>query len=168
MRYWILASALVASSAIAAEATPGWQFYQDPAATNGLLQAFVQASDGTQLILKCDKAGKGSVYAVLVSTQRVANPRARFTMRPISVRYDGGEVNDERWRYFDNLVTAVNRPGEASLTRLLDKLAGAKLLEVRIDPEGRQNPDYTAFDVHGAGEAIDKVYASCMDTRPTA
>jgi len=175
MRYWILASALLAGSALAAEATPGWQFYQDPQATNGLPQAFVQSSDGTQLILKCDKPGKNSVYAVLVAKDRLANPAAMYTMRSVSLRYDGGETTEERWRYFANTATAVDRAGERSLAHFIEKVTPAKQLDVRFDPEGRSNTGSTissaattTFDVHGAGDAIDKVFAGCKDTKPTA
>lgn len=175
MRYWILASALLAGSAYAAQATPGWQFYQDAKATNGLVQAFVQSADGTQLIMKCDKPGKNSVYAIFVAQQRLANPAATFTMRSVSLRYDGGETTEERWRYLDNTATAVDKGGERALAHFIEKAANAKQLDVRFDPEGRSNTGSTisstppsSFDIHGASDAVDKVFASCKDTRPVA
>ena len=166
MRNHIIAATLLAAATAVHGQTPEWQFYQDAKATNGLLIAFVQAKDGTQLMLKCDKPGKRSVYAVLVAKEKLARPRARFTMRPISLRYDGGEVNDDRWRYFENMATAVNRPGEASLTRLLGKLADAKQLEVQFHPEDKVVPDYISFDVHDARDAVAQVYKSCKDKNP--
>lgn len=174
MRYWILAAAAVtAGPVLAAEATPGWQFYQDDKATNGLLMAFVQSSDGSQFMLKCDKAGKGSVYAIMVATKPVAKPAVKFTMRPVTLRYDAGEIKDDRWRYFGNTVTATDKPGERQLSRLLIELEHSKQFEIRLDPEGvsatgntTTSMGYTSFDVHDAGVAIEKVYESCKDTRP--
>lgn len=176
MRYWLIAAAALAAATgpvIAAEATPGWQFYQDDKATNGLLMAFVQSTDGSQFMLKCDKPGKGSVYAVMVATKPVAKPAVKFTMRPVSLRYDAGQIIDDRWRYFGNTVTATDKPGERQLSRLLEKMENAKQLEIRLDPEGvsatgntTTSNGYTSFDVHDSGLAIQKVYESCKDTRP--
>ena len=165
MRYWVLASAVLASAAFAGEATPGWQFYQDKEATNGLLIAFVQSEDGTQLMLKCDKAGKNKVYAVIISQKKLAAPANKDVMRKISLRFDGGSVDDDRWRYFANTAKAVDYPGERSLGRLLEKMVDAKQLDVLLDPTDAQ-PISVSFDVHDSRLAIDEVFKSCKDQNP--
>ena len=126
------------------------------------------------MIVKCDKPGKNSVYAVLVSKEPLAKPSAIFTMRAISLRYDGGPTNDERWRYLANTATATDKQGERALAHFIVKAGDAKQLDVRFDPEGHSNTGSsltstptTTFDIHGASDAFDKVFASCKDTRPT-
>jgi hypothetical protein len=168
MRYAMLALAMAATAATAQEATPDWQYYEDAEATNGLLQAFVQAADGTQLIFKCDEAGKNKVFAIMVSTERLAAPSSRFFLSKVVLRYDEGSPNDERWRYFETTATAVNAPGERSLTRFLEKVADAKKLDVTFERLERNGPEpiHTSFKVEGARAAIGHVYESCKDQNP--
>ena len=167
MRYAILAVGLMATAATAQQATPEWQFYQDDVNTDGLLQAFVQSADGTQLILKCDKPGKRKVYAVIVSQEMLAPPYHQDIVRKLMIRFDTGASREERWRFREKTAKAVNAPGERTLTRFLEPLVEASRLEVIIYPsDTAANPITTSFDVHNAGPAVEKVYASCKDESP--
>jgi hypothetical protein len=164
----MLAMALAGTAASAQEATPEWQYYEDAEATNGLLQAFVQSADGTQLIFKCDEKGRSKVFAVMFSPEKLAAPSRTFFLSKLTLRYDKGPPNDERWRYFDQTAMAVNAPGERSLKRFLEKVADAKQLDVtfeRIDRNGSKAIE-ASFNVEGAREAIGHVFKSCGDDSP--
>jgi hypothetical protein len=158
---------MAASATVAFGQTPEWQFYQDDKATSGLVQAFVQSADGTQLILKCDKTGKGQVYAIIVSQEDLAPPFSRDIVRRLDLRFDDGPAKEDRWRYRDKTAKALDKPGERTLSRFLEQLADAKRLWVNMYPSDTQaNPIQTDFDVHGARDAVGQVYTSCKDTNP--
>lgn len=167
MRYLILAAAALASSALAGEATPGWQFYQDDKATNGLLLAFVQSEDGSQLLLKCDKPGKRKVYAIIVSQKELAPPSNRDIVRKVMLRFDDGASREDRWRYREKTAKAIDAPGEQTLARFLEQLVDAKRLDVILYPSDTHDPPITTdFDVHDAAQAVDEVFKSCKDKNP--
>ena len=164
MRYLMLGAALAAVSAGAyAQAQSPWQYYE-PA--GGTMQAGVVSADGAQLILKCDKPGKEEVYAVVVTPDKLVPPQnADFTTRPINLRFDEeGEIED-RWRFYDNSAVAIDKKPAKSLSRLLGELVDAKKVRFRLNPE-RARWVEANFEVTGAKEAIDRVYASCKDTIP--
>jgi hypothetical protein len=70
---------------------------------------------------------------------------------------------DDNWRFNDKFAMAVDKGNTRSLTRLLEQLADAKTVEVRLKPI--EHAVYnTSFKVAGAREAIAKVYADCKDT----
>ena len=167
MRYSAIALALLAMAGTAVGQTPEWQFYQDDKATHGLLLAFVQSADGSQLMLKCDRAGKGKVYAIIVSPQTLAPPFSRDIVRRLDLRFDDGAAREDRWRYRDKTAKALDKPGERTLSRFLEGLVDAKRLKVIMYPSDTQaNPVITEFDVHDADRAIDEVYKSCKDQNP--
>ena len=167
MRISIIAATLLAGATAVWAQTPEWQFYQDSKATNGLLLAFVQSADGTQLMLKCDRRGKGNVYALFVSKQALAPQSNRDVKGKIKFRFDDGASREVEWRFRQNTARAINAPGDRTLTRFLGQLSDADRMEAEIYPIDSLDLPITAqFDVHDAGDAIAKVYDSCKDKNP--
>ena len=160
MRYWMIALAAVAVPA-AVLAQSAWGSFQDGAGSGiGL-----QGSDGSQLLIKCDKPGKGSVYAMIVAPKRMVPPSAKPVMRPVKFHADSGPVRDDRWRFFDATASAVDTTTEASLKRLFVDLPDAKTLFVTLDP-GQMTPTDLSFEVAGARAAIGTVFDACKDVAP--
>jgi hypothetical protein len=165
MRYLVLAAAMaalpVAASAQESAADGDWGFFEQQ---NGTLLAGVAASDGSQLILQCEKKGKRSVNAVLVASKQLVAPSARDQMRSVWLQFDGGSVKETRWRYRDQMARTFDTTQDKTLTRLLEDLVTAEKLEVRLDPEvGRVEVE---FAVKGTRAAAELVYESCKDEFP--
>ena len=123
MRYRALGLALAALSAAAmAQPTGDWAFFTGD---DGLVQAGVQSADGWQFILKCDKAGKGSVYAVVVTTKPlVVTGSKNYQTRPAIISADGGAPDSQVWRYVDQFAMAVDYQHDRNLSRTLEELNG--------------------------------------------
>lgn len=166
MRYWFLGAALAALSVGVAAQDSVWGFFTG---ANGAMGAGVQAPDGAQLLIKCDKPGKHSVFAVVVSPLNLAPPLPsnRFESDPVTVRMDDTAPWDDNWRFNDKFAMAVDQGNTRSLTRFLEKLQDAKTFDVHLKPVGKGEV-HTTFSVAGAKEAIDKVYAGCKDENPIA
>ena len=127
----------------------------------------MQAGDGSQLLIKCDKPGKHSVFGVVVATTNLAAPLPanKYESQPVTVRMDTGSPYDENWRFNDKFAMAVDQGNVRSLTTLLGKLATAKTMDIQLKP--LDHAVYTTkFNVTGAKAAIDKVYKDCGDTNP--
>jgi hypothetical protein len=164
MRYWAFGVALVALSATATAQDSAWGYFGSAGAASG---AGVQASDGSQLLIKCDKPGKHSVFGVVVATTNLAAPLPanKYESQPVTVRMDTGSPYDENWRFNDKFAMAVDQGNVRSLTTLLGKLANAKTMDIQLKP--LNHSVYTThFNVAGAKAAIDKVYKDCEDTNP--
>ena len=131
------------------------------------VQAFVEGTDGMQLILKCDRAGSGTTYAIVV-TKDVLTPAstARYENRPVRIRYDDGMTINDNWRFFDKFASAVDDPSQKVMSRFIKKLTTASKVELLFE-RFRQSPITGTFNVGGAKQAIDAVYASCKDKAPT-
>jgi hypothetical protein len=160
----MFAVALAAVPAAAQNQASPWQYYE-PA--GGTLQAGVVNAQGAQLIIKCDKPGKGQVFAVIAATTNLARPlpNNQYESFPVTLRMDDGASWDDNWRFNDKFAMAVDKGNTRSLTRLLEQLADAKTVEVRLKPI--EHAVYnTSFSVAGARDAIAKVYADCKDTNP--
>lgn len=166
MRKSIIAAAVAMAATSVHAQTPTWQYYEDGSAP---LQAFVIARDGAQLILKCDKPGKGKVLAVFVANSPIAAPLAngRFESREVLVQVDDGGPYDDNLRFNDRFAMAVNQHSERSLTRLLEKIADGQKLDITLRPF-KQAPVQMSFGIGGARAAITKVYEACKDTSPLA
>ncbi|MGC1269177.1 MAG: hypothetical protein WA842_01115 [Croceibacterium sp.] len=167
MRKSIIAAAVAVAATSVHAQTPTWQYYEDGSAP---LQAFVIAKDGAQLILKCDKPGKGKVLAVFVAKAPIAAPLAngRFESREVLVQVDDGGPYDDNLRFNDRFAMAVNQHSERSLTRLLEKIADGQKLDITLRPF-KQAPVQMSFAIGGARAAIAKVYEACKDnTSPLA
>jgi hypothetical protein len=165
MRYWMFGVAVAALSAGAATAQDSaWGFFGGAGQASG---AGVQASDGSQLLIKCDKPGKHQVFAVVVATLNIAAPLPsnKYESQPVTLRMDEGAAWDDNWRFNDKFAMAVDQGNTRSLTRLLEKLAAAKTVEVHLKPVAK-SPYNTSFNVAGAKEAIAKVYSDCGDVNP--
>jgi hypothetical protein len=168
MTKWIAGAALAALSAGAlAQAPPAntkWGFYEPE---GGTLQAGVVAADGSQLILKCDKSGNRQVYAVVVANTDLARALSddRYESYPVMLRFDSDPPWDDNWRFNGRFAMAVDKGNVRSLTRLLEKLHDADKLELRLQPIMR-SPVTINYDVTGAQDAIERVFASCRDTIP--
>ena len=164
MRYWVLGVAVAALSAGATAQNSAWGFFGSPGQAAG---AGVQAADGSQLLIKCDKAGKRQVFAVVVATSNLARPLPsnQYESFPVSLRMDDEATWDDNWRFNDKFAMAVDQGNARSLTRLLEQLADAKTVSVQLKPLDHAIY-HTTFDVAGAREAIAKVYADCKDTNP--
>jgi hypothetical protein len=166
MRYWIFGVALAALSVSATAEDSAWGFFTTPTGGTG---AGVQATDGSQLLLKCDKPGKHSVFAVVVSPLNLAAPLApgRYESAPVAIRLDAAAPWDDNWRFNDKFAMAVDQGNTRSLTRFLEKLQGASTFDIRMKPVGKGEIQ-TNFSVAGAKDAITKVYTGCKDDNPIA
>jgi phosphoribosylformylglycinamidine (FGAM) synthase-like amidotransferase family enzyme len=164
MRYWVLGVAVAALSVGATAQNSAWGFFGGPGQASG---AGVQAADGSQLLIKCDKPGKKQVFAVVVATTNQARPLPsnQFESFPVTLRMDDKAAWDDNWRFNDKFAMAVDQGNTRSLTRLLEQLADAKSVDVRLKPI--EHAVYnTSFNVAGAREAIAKVYSDCGDKDP--
>jgi hypothetical protein len=163
MRWTIMAFALAAAPAVAQDPVSTWQYYEPD---GGTMQAGVVNAQGAQLILKCDKPGKGQVFAVVVTPEKQVPPSNQpFITRALEVRFDAEAPIEDRWRYYENSVVAIDQKPTIALTRFLNGLADASKLRVRTNPERARYVE-AEFDVAGAREAIGRVYASCEDSNP--
>jgi hypothetical protein len=163
MRYMLIAVALAASPAAAQNQASPWQYFE-PA--GGTVQAGVVNAQGAQLILKCDKPGKGQVFAVVVTPEKQVPPSDKpFDTRALELRFDAGAAIEDRWRYYENSVVAIDQKPTIALTRFLNGLADATKLRVRTHPERARYVE-AEFEVAGARDAIARVYASCQDQSP--
>jgi hypothetical protein len=166
MRFSIITiSALLAAPAAAQAPQSAWGFFE----ANGGAGVGVQAQDGTQLMLKCDKPGPTSVYAVVATKEKMVPPAQRPVMREVRVRFDTKSPFDDHWRFFENTAMAVNKGNERSLSHLLNQMPESQALELLLyfDPKSRV-PMTVKFNIGGAKAAIDQVFASCKDTIPTS
>jgi len=164
MRYRVLGLALaVASTAAVAQQQSDWAFFTGD---NGLVQAGVQSTDGWQFILKCDKPGKGSVYAVVVTTKPlVVTGSKSYATRPAVVSVDNGPPDRQVWRFVDQFAMAVDYQHDRYLTRVLQMLDGKSRLDIQLEPD-RMTTVKSTFGVKGTREAAAKVFQSCQDTSP--
>ena len=125
------------------------------------------AEDGSQLILKCDKPGKRSVYAVVATRTSLVPPMSddKYESHPVTLRMDENAPWEDNWRFNDRFAMAVDKGNERATTRLLEKLRTADQVEMRFKPN---NGSLTVvrFATRGAEDAIARVYASCKDTVP--
>lgn len=163
MRCLMIAASLAAISTAAHGQDSVWGAFDGPDGSSGV---GVQSADGAQLMLKCDKPGKGEVYAVLVSREPLVPPtNTRFSMRPIELRFDDAAPFDDRWRFYEQSASAVNQKSENQLDRLIAGMADAKSMRARLNPERARWVEMD-FDVTGARTAIGQVYESCKDDNP--
>lgn len=126
----------------------------------------LQASDGSQLLLKCDKPGKGEVYVAIVTPKNLVPPASSYTMRPVKVRFDDGPVKEDRWRFYTQSAVAIDKGNERSLSRFLAELVNAKKVKVTMEPGNRTPSADATFDVDGVKEAIGQAYEGCKDESP--
>lgn len=163
MRYLMIAAALAAAPAAAQNQASPWQYYE-PA--GGTLQAGVVNAQGAQLILKCDKPGKGQVFAVVVSPEKLVPPSNQpFVTRALELRFDTKAPIEDRWRYYENSVVAIDQKPTIALSRFLNEIADAAKFHIRMNPERARYVE-AEFDVTGARDAIARVYTSCQDESP--
>jgi hypothetical protein len=163
MRYITIAVALAAAPAAAQEQTSPWQYFEPD---GGTVQAGVVNAQGAQLILKCDKPGKGQVYAVVVTPEKLVPPSNQpFVTRALELRFDAGAPREDRWRYYEQSVVAIDQKPTIALSRFLNELAGAAKFHIRMNPERARYVE-AEFDVSGARDAIGRVYTSCQDQSP--
>ena len=163
MRYLTIAVALAAVPAAAQNQASAWQYYQPD---GGTTQAGVVNAQGAQLILKCDKPGKGQVYAVVVTPEKLVPPSNQpFITRALELRFDTGAPREDRWRYYEQSVVAIDQKPTIALSRFLNELADAAKFKIRTNPERARYVE-AEFDVSGARDAIARVYTSCQDTSP--
>lgn len=163
MRYMMMAVGLVAAPAAAQDQATAWQYFEPD---GGTLQAGVVNAQGAQLILKCDKPGKGQVYAAVVTPEKLVPPSNQpFVTRALEMRFDTGATTEDRWRYYEQSVVAIDQKPTIALTRLLNGLANASRFHIRMNPERARYVE-AEFEVGGARDAIERVYASCQDQSP--
>jgi hypothetical protein len=163
MRYMIIAAAVAATPAAAQEQPSAWQYFEPD---GGTVQAGVVNAQGAQLILKCDKPGRGQVYAVVVTPEKLVPPSNQpFITRALEMRFDTGATVEDRWRYYEQSVVAIDQKPTIALSRFLNGLANASRFHIRMNPERARYVE-AEFDVGGARDAIGRVYASCQDQSP--
>ncbi|HYP87535.1 MAG TPA: hypothetical protein VEQ59_05270 [Polyangiaceae bacterium] len=159
----MIAVALAAAPAAAQNQASAWQYFTPP---GGTLQAGVVNPQGAQLIIKCDKPGKGQVFAVVVTPEKQVPPSNQpFITRALELRFDEGASVEDRWRYYENSVVAIDQKPTIALSRFLNELADSAKFKIRTNPERARYVE-ADFDVGGARDAIARVYESCQDTSP--
>lgn len=164
MRYWTMGMGLAAVAAAASAQAPAtnWRYFEPEGQP---IMAGVVNPEGAQLILKCDKPGKKSVYVVMVNpAPLVPTARDPFIL-PTEVRFDEGSPQEDRWRFTGNSAMAMNARGQLALERLMVGLPTANKLRLRMYVE-RGRTIEVSFDVAGAQDAIRRVYESCQDDLP--
>jgi len=128
----------------------------------------IQAADGSQLLLKCDKPGRSEVYALVLTDKNLVEPFSTYVMRPIKVRVDETAPYEDNWRFYEHYIVAVNKGRERSLSRLLRDFGTGQKLELLLYPDPRSRTPVTLkFDIAGAQEAITHVFEACNDTLPS-
>lgn len=166
MRYLTLAVALAAAAsapAVAQDQASAWQYFEPD---GGTIQAGVVNARGAQLILKCDKPGKGQVFAVVVTPDKLVPPSNQpFVTRALQVRFDTDAPIEDRWRYYENSVVAIDQKPTIALTRFINEIADSSKFHIRMNPERARYVE-EEFTVTGAREAIGRVYESCNDQSP--
>ena len=163
MRYLTMGVALTAVSVAATAQAPGWAYFEQEGQP---MQAGVVNAQGAQLILKCDKPGKKSVYVVMVNPEPLVPASRDPFILPTEVRFDDNAPNEDRWRFIGNSAMAMNARGQLALDRLMDGLPTASRLRLRMYLE-RGRTIEVSFDVAGAQDAINRVYESCKDDVPS-
>lgn len=146
-----------------------WAYFEADEETDGvrLMQAGVQTANGSQLILKCDEPGQGTVVAAIFVPENLAPPSQRPPARTIRMRFDDGAVKEDAWRYYPQTAMASNTRRDRQLPRFIADLADAKTLYVTLDPVDGTRVEVT-FQTRGAREAIGRIYDRCKDTNPLA
>lgn len=164
MNRMAIAIALAACPAGALAQEGSWAYFEPE---NAPIQAGVVAADGSQLILKCDKPGKRSVYAVVATNVSLVPPMSddKFESHPVTLRMDENAPWEDNWRFNDRFAMAVDKGNTRALTRLLEKLHAAGKVEMRFKPNNGKLT-IVSFDTAGAKGAIERVYASCKDEIP--
>ena len=165
MRKWIIGigAAAIAAGASAQDAASKWAYFEPEGQP---MQAGVVNAEGAQLILKCDKPGKKSVYVVMVNPEPLVPASRDPFILPTEVRFDDNAPNEDRWRFIGNSAMAMNARGQLALDRLMDGLPTASSLRLRMYLE-RGRTIEVSFDVAGAQDAINRVYESCKDDVPS-
>ena len=165
MRKWIIGigAAAIAAGASAQDAASKWAYFEPEGQP---MQAGVVNAEGAQLILKCDKPGKKSVYVVMVNPEPLVPASRDPFILPTEVRFDDNAPNEDRWRFIGNSAMAMNARGQLALDRLMDGLPTASKLRLRMYLE-RGRTIEVSFDVAGAQDAINRVYESCKDDVPS-
>ena len=165
MRKWIIGigAAAIAAGASAQDAASKWAYFEPEGQP---MQAGVVNAEGAQLILKCDKPGKKSVYVVMVNPEPLVPASRDPFILPTEVRFDDNAPNEDRWRFIGNSAMAMNARGQLALDRLIDGLPTASRLRLRMYLE-RGRTIEVSFDVAGAQDAINRVYESCKDDVPS-
>ena len=165
MYKWIIGIGVAAMAAGASgQSTASKWAYFEPEGQP--IQAGVVNAQGAQLILKCDKPGKKSVYVVMVNPEPLVPPARDPYILPTEVRFDESAPQEDRWRFVGNSAMAMNARGQLALDRLMDGLPSASRLRLRMYVE-RGRTIEVSFDVAGAQEAIARVYESCKDDLPS-
>jgi len=168
MRYSLVAALAVAISATAvAQDQPasasGWQTFEEDGGRSG---AILEAANGSQIVIKCDKPGKREVHAMIISANdKLAVPNARPISRPIRFQFDSKAPATENWRFYETYAMASGKTGDRALARFVVGLRNAS--KVRAILSTGIGPDVDlSFDVAGAQEAIAHVYEACRDSAP--
>jgi hypothetical protein len=164
MRYVMIGVALAAVSGAAAAQSDNWRYFEPEGQP---IQAGVVNPNGAQLILKCDKPGKKSVYAVVVTPDRLVPPSRDPFVLPTEVRFDERPPMEDRWRFYDQSAVAIDMRGQNALTRFMGGLPTASKVRIRMNVERGRTVEVN-FDVAGAQDAINRVYESCKDEAPRA
>ena len=165
MRHWMIGFGLmaIAAEASAQDGASSWRYFEPEGAP---IQAGVIAEDGSQLILKCDAPGMGSVYVVVVTPDTLVPASQNPFLLPTEIRFDQRAPLEDRWRFSDKSAVAIDARGQLALSRFMDGLPSASKLRIRMYLERGRTVELN-FDVAGARDAINRVYESCKDDVPS-
>lgn len=150
-------------------ALAAWAFTQstDPITDAKRGFASVASDDGSEIVIKCDRNGYGSVYVSIISSTFLGRP-TRYGST-VQMRFDSGDPRRREVNQHDNTATIADSQfygREAMFNReFVMMVSKSRKLAVRATRYDGREVDMV-FDVSGSGEAIDKVYHICGDTRP--
>ena len=138
-----------------------WGYYEPG---DGTMQAGIAGSNGSQLIFKCDRAGKRRVYAVIVSPTALAAAKGAsgYESRDVTLRFDDRPPIEDQWRFNDKFAMAMDDRNLRAMTRFGGNLADAQKLDVILKPF-QKAPVQLSFDVAGARPALERIYEACKD-----
>ena len=141
-----------------------WQLFENDDGKKG---AIATATDGSQLVLKCDKPGRREVHAIILApSERLSAPTTRPVSRPIWFQFDGNAPKTERWGFFEHYAIAQGKTPDRTLARFVVHLRGSSKVRMRLDTG--IGPDVELdFNVAGSEAAIAQVYERFYVSAPT-
>lgn len=158
-----MALAVALQSASDREAIGSWQFWErrDPITDEVRAGAGLVTDDGS-FAIKCDEAGRGSVYfSFQPAGAFFGNGRSTVDRRPFVYRIDADPPVQVLWRYGDTSALLMDNPAPLAQALLTSERITLRGLTYRFAEVTR------TFETAGADVAIPRVYAACADVMAT-
>lgn len=161
-----IAEAVAAQDEAAADATLGAWHYEESvdAMTDFRRPRVISDGEGSSFIaLACNRPGRGEVFVHVESGDYLGGRGTSYAVRRITYRFDDRAPIEGTWRYDS---TFARSPGRQVAPFLMGMSNSTRVAFRLVRYDGR-TVDVT-FDVRGAREAIDRIYAACGDRNPLA